>query len=41
MFPALAVSRPPARCSGEADRIALAAPRILNELIGCSVSSLQ
>ena len=34
MFPALAVSRPPAVALGGASRTALVAPRILNELIG-------
>ena len=41
MLPALAVTSPRATSAGSALRTALAAPRILNELIGCSVSSLH
>ena len=41
MFPALAVSTPRSVCSGAACRIALTAPRILNEPIGCRHSSLS
>ncbi len=41
MFPALAVTTPPAMSSGFAWRIALAAPRILNEPMGCRFSSFR
>ena len=41
MFPALAVTTPPASSSSVAWRIALPAPRILNESTGCSVSSFS
>jgi hypothetical protein len=37
----LAVTTPPAVCSGAACRIALYAPRSLNEPIGCRFSSLR
>ena len=40
-FPALTVQTPCASCSGLRCRMALYAPRILNEPIGCSVSSLR
>jgi hypothetical protein len=39
MLPALAVHTPFASCDLLADRIALLAPRILNEPIGCRFSS--
>src|SRR5476649_554971 len=41
MFPALAVRTPSRSSSSEAWRMALPAPRILNELTGWSVSSLN
>jgi len=41
MFPALAVTTPRATASSEACRIALVAPRILNELIGWRFSSFR
>ena len=41
MFPALAVTRPLARALAGASMTALAAPRILNELMGCRFSSLR
>ena len=41
MLPALAVTSPLARSDSGAWRIALVAPRILNELIGCSSSSFR
>jgi hypothetical protein len=41
MLPALVVSTPPAIAPGGVLRIAFAAPRILNEPIGCRHSSLS
>src|ERR1035437_10300786 len=41
MFPALAVYTPSARRSGGSARMALSAPRILNEPIGWSVSNFS
>ena len=41
MFPALAVGRPFACSAGDASMIALVAPRILNELIGCRPSHFE
>src|SRR5262249_25604006 len=41
MFPALAVKTPAANSSVGADKMALPAPRSLNEPIGCRFSSLR
>ena len=41
MFPALAVTTPPASSAGDAARIAESAPRSLNEPIGCRYSSFS
>ena len=41
MFPALAVTTPPASCSRDAARIAFVAPRILNEATGWRFSSFS
>jgi hypothetical protein len=41
MLPALAVTTPRESSSSLALRIAFPAPRILNELTGCSVSSFR
>jgi hypothetical protein len=41
MLPALAVTRPASTSAGSAERTAFAAPRILNEAIGCRFSSFS